>query len=162
MPSMAWEARNGGSLSLEGVTGPTVSTRSRCVALRWASWSTFTSTRVELWSAVCCRSRRSTGMPADWERIENAIPSASNTSASQWSRRWPRPRSACFAAGGPLEVVRDGSDGYHWTTLDQLVELTRQLIDDEDLRQRLSRSAQQRAAEFSASRFELAIGELST
>ena len=67
-----------------------------------------------------------------------------------------------FAAGGPLEVVRDGRDGFHWTSLDQLVRLTRQLIDDDGLRRRLSRSAQRRASEFSSARFEVAIAKTLT
>ena len=54
---------------------------------------------------------------------------------------------------GQLETVRHGVDGYHFTTLDGLVGLTRMLIDDPDLRSRMSASATSRAREFSMDAF---------
>jgi len=54
-----------------------------------------------------------------------------------------------FGAAGPAEIVRHGVDGYHWHTQDELVQFTRRLIADEDLREAMSASAQARARDFS-------------
>ncbi len=54
-----------------------------------------------------------------------------------------------FGAAGPAEIVRHGIDGYHWHTPDELVALTRALIEDPGLRAAMSSSAQARAHEFS-------------
>ena len=64
-----------------------------------------------------------------------------------------------FGAAGPAEIVRDGVDGIHWTTLDELADATVQLVADTDasrcavgvghrtapelLRRRVRRSARQ-------------------
>lgn len=58
-----------------------------------------------------------------------------------------------FGAAGPAEIVRHGVDGYHWHNTDELVGLTRELIDDPTHRARLSASAQQRATEYSSAAF---------
>lgn len=54
-----------------------------------------------------------------------------------------------FGAAGPAEIVRHGIDGYHWHTPDELVQFTRHLIEDPDLRTSMSASAQARAKDFS-------------
>jgi glycosyltransferase involved in cell wall biosynthesis len=61
---------------------------------------------------------------------------------------------------GQLETVRHGVDGFHFRTLDGLVGLTRMLIDDDDLRQALSRSAVARARLFAVDMFDRRLGEI--
>ena len=65
-----------------------------------------------------------------------------------------------FAAAGPAEIVRHGVDGFHWKTLDELQSFTRQLMNDEELRLKMSVSAQERAAEFSVEIFAQQINSL--
>lgn len=55
---------------------------------------------------------------------------------------------------GQLETVRHGVDGYHFSQLKGLCELTETLIRDDARRQDMSRSAEQRAREFSIDAFE--------
>lgn len=55
---------------------------------------------------------------------------------------------------GQLETVRHGVDGFHFRTLDGLTGLTRMLVDDEGLREQMSRSAAQRARAFAMDAFE--------
>jgi glycosyltransferase involved in cell wall biosynthesis len=65
-----------------------------------------------------------------------------------------------FAAAGPQEIVTDGVHGFHWRTPEELVRRTRQLIDDPELRRRMSDAARQRAEDFSAPRFTSAVRAL--
>jgi len=65
-----------------------------------------------------------------------------------------------FGAAGPAEIVRDGVDGVHWTTLDQLATRTVELASDVDRRGELARAAIQRAASFSADAFATHLREL--
>ena len=58
-----------------------------------------------------------------------------------------------FDAAGPAEIVRDGLDGEHWRTLDQLADQTIRLVADPLRRIGLSNAAVERAAEFSADAF---------
>ena len=58
-----------------------------------------------------------------------------------------------FAAAGPAEIVDDRRNGLHWTTLDQLADLTVELAGDDERRNELSASAVQRASDFSATAF---------
>jgi hypothetical protein len=58
-----------------------------------------------------------------------------------------------FAAAGPAEIVQDGVDGLHWTTLAQLAELTETLAGDPARTAELSRAAVDRAGDFSAVAF---------
>jgi glycosyltransferase involved in cell wall biosynthesis len=58
-----------------------------------------------------------------------------------------------FAAAGPAEIVDDRRNGLHWTTLDQLADLTVELADDDDRRNELATAAVERAADFSAAAF---------
>jgi glycosyltransferase involved in cell wall biosynthesis len=54
-----------------------------------------------------------------------------------------------FDGGGPAEVVRHEIDGFRWSTVDQLVELTTMLCQDDDLRDQFADRAQLRAIDFS-------------
>ena len=58
-----------------------------------------------------------------------------------------------FGAAGPGEIVQDGANGVHWTTLGELGELTEALVADPERISELSRAAVQRAADFSATAF---------
>jgi glycosyltransferase involved in cell wall biosynthesis len=65
-----------------------------------------------------------------------------------------------FAAAGPAEIVRHAVDGFHWKTLDELQAYTRVLMNDEDLRSKMSVSAQERAADFGVDVFAARINAL--
>ena len=65
-----------------------------------------------------------------------------------------------FAAAGPAEIVRHGVDGFHWTTLEELQSFTRQLMNDEELRMKMSSAAQLRAADFGVDVFAKRISSL--
>ena len=65
-----------------------------------------------------------------------------------------------FAAAGPAEIVRHGVDGFHWKTLEELQLFTRQLMNDEELRSKMSSAAQLRAAEFGVDVFAARINAL--
>jgi glycosyltransferase involved in cell wall biosynthesis len=65
-----------------------------------------------------------------------------------------------FAAAGPAEIVRHGVDGFHWKTLDELQSFTRQLMNDEELRLKMSSAAQSRAADFGVDVFAARINAL--
>jgi len=65
-----------------------------------------------------------------------------------------------FAAAGPQEIVRDGVDGFHWRTTEELITRTRELVADADGRRRMSQAAQARAADFAAARFTGAVRSL--
>ncbi len=65
-----------------------------------------------------------------------------------------------FGRAGPLEIVRDGLDGIHWHTLDELSASTVDLVDDDTRRAELSAAAVERAASFSAERFDTQVREL--
>jgi glycosyltransferase involved in cell wall biosynthesis len=58
-----------------------------------------------------------------------------------------------IAAGGPLETVRDGVDGIHCRTLDDMVIATRRIFSDSGQQARLATSARARAREFSVETF---------
>ena len=65
-----------------------------------------------------------------------------------------------FGAAGPAEIVRHGIDGFHWKTLDELQSFTRQLMNDEELRLKMSSAAQLRAADFGVDVFAKRISSL--
>lgn len=54
---------------------------------------------------------------------------------------------------GQREIVRDGVDGYRWRTPAQLLERTRQVAADEQLRDKLATSAIERARQYSDAAF---------
>ncbi|MFM8649522.1 MAG: glycosyltransferase family 4 protein [Actinomycetota bacterium] len=53
-----------------------------------------------------------------------------------------------FGAAGPAEIVRHGVDGFHWHTIDELIEHTRRLMDDATLCDSISSAARRRALDF--------------
>ena len=65
-----------------------------------------------------------------------------------------------FGAAGPAEIVRDGVDGLHWSTLDHLADLTVELAGDEVRRSELAAAAQVRAQDFSADAFATRLRSL--
>jgi glycosyltransferase involved in cell wall biosynthesis len=67
-----------------------------------------------------------------------------------------------FGAAGPAEIVRDGVDGLHWHTLDQLIHETVELAADDDRRRQLAEAAVRRAADFSADVFAHRLGQFVT
>jgi len=56
-------------------------------------------------------------------------------------------------AAGQKEIVREGVDGYRWSTPEQLVSRTVEIAADEELRARLAGSATERAQAFSETAF---------
>jgi glycosyltransferase involved in cell wall biosynthesis len=83
--------------------------------------------------------------------------------ASPWSQEHFGMTTAEAMAGGCVpvvidragqrEIVRDGVDGFRWTTPEELIARTVQLSRDEELRARLSTSARERAQQFSDEAF---------
>jgi hypothetical protein len=65
-----------------------------------------------------------------------------------------------FAAAGPAEIVRDGVDGRHWRTLDELQAITAELVADPSERERLATAAQERAQDFSLDHFKRCVALL--
>ncbi len=57
-------------------------------------------------------------------------------------------------SGGQIEIVRNGVDGYLWTTLSELGARTLALAGDAGLRERMTHAAVERAQRFSRSAFE--------
>jgi glycosyltransferase involved in cell wall biosynthesis len=62
-----------------------------------------------------------------------------------------------FNAGGQPEVVRNGEDGYLWTSLDELKARTADLAGDSDLRRRLGGAARESSRRFGRERFKREI-----
>jgi glycosyltransferase involved in cell wall biosynthesis len=67
-----------------------------------------------------------------------------------------------YAAAGPAEIVRDGDDGVHWRTLDELASSTTRLAADPEARATLRAAAEMRANDFSASAFAARLRDLVT
>jgi glycosyltransferase involved in cell wall biosynthesis len=65
-----------------------------------------------------------------------------------------------FGAAGPAEVVRDGVDGVHFATLDELVRTTAGLIADEPRRRALASAARERASDFGPQAFQRNLDRL--
>jgi hypothetical protein len=65
-----------------------------------------------------------------------------------------------FGEAGPAEIVRHGVDGFHWRSLDQLIEFTHLLMQDSDTRRVMAKSAVERGREFSLDRFRSAVDDL--
>lgn len=59
-----------------------------------------------------------------------------------------------IARAGQTEIVTDGTDGFLFETLEELVEKTRRLVDQKSLREELAEGARHRAERFSRARFE--------
>ena len=58
-----------------------------------------------------------------------------------------------FDAAGPAEIVEDGVSGRRWTTIEELVEMTAELIADPAACTRLSAAAVRRSMDFSKEAF---------
>ena len=58
-----------------------------------------------------------------------------------------------FDAAGPAEIVEDGASGRRWATIEELVEMTAELIEDPAARARLSAAAVRRSMDFSKDAF---------
>lgn len=58
-----------------------------------------------------------------------------------------------YKAGGQIEIIEDGENGYLWTTPEGLKDLTLDLAKDTVKRKKMGDLARQRAAEFSENRF---------
>ncbi len=65
-----------------------------------------------------------------------------------------------FGAAGPAEIVRDGVDGVQWRTLEQLATASIQLAADDTRRAAMSKSAVERAGDFSAGAFRSRLSDL--
>lgn len=65
-----------------------------------------------------------------------------------------------FNGGGLPESVCDGRNGFLWQEVSELVEKTRRLIDDGELRSRLSAASVERSADFSQAAFEERLSRL--
>jgi glycosyltransferase involved in cell wall biosynthesis len=65
-----------------------------------------------------------------------------------------------FPEGGSAELVQDGVSGRWWRTPEELVVRTRELIGNEDERERLSAAARSASERYSADRFRTTIRAL--
>ena len=65
-----------------------------------------------------------------------------------------------FGAAGPREIVQDGTNGVHWSTLAELRNRTEGLVADPARTTQLSNAAVVRAANFSATAFAARLNEL--
>ena len=64
--------------------------------------------------------------------------------------------------GGQKEIVTDGENGLLWNTLEELLEKTKQVVQDENLRTELSQNAMKRARDFGKERFYNEVQRLIT
>ena len=55
--------------------------------------------------------------------------------------------------GGQKEIISNGKDGYLWQSIDDLINLTKKLIDNKDLIAEVSKSAMKRSRDFSKEKF---------
>ncbi len=65
-----------------------------------------------------------------------------------------------YASGGQKEIVTDGADGFWWNDVDGLVNRTRSLADDPDLRRRLSDQAVLTSKRFGREVFTAKVDQL--
>ena len=65
-----------------------------------------------------------------------------------------------LGAGGLVETVRDGVDGFHVTDLDSFAARTRELVDDATRLELMSASATERARDFSLDAFDIRLEQL--
>lgn len=56
-------------------------------------------------------------------------------------------------AGGQKEIVEEGSSGFLWDSIDELIEKTKKLIENEKLLKKMSENARKRSARFAGDRF---------
>ena len=65
-----------------------------------------------------------------------------------------------YSGGGQREIVENGSNGYLWTDVDELINYTTRLIDDDKLRESLVRMATLRAKLYSKENFFKAMDKI--
>lgn len=65
-----------------------------------------------------------------------------------------------FSAGGQLEIINNGVNGFLWNDQPELISLTKKIIADDKLKERISLSAIDRSKHFSQERFCREIKEL--
>lgn len=65
-----------------------------------------------------------------------------------------------YAGGGQQEVVEDGTNGYLWHTIDELIERTTEMMRDTRKREAMRMQAQKRALAFHESKFTQAFDDL--
>lgn len=65
-----------------------------------------------------------------------------------------------YGAGGPAEIVEHGVNGFHWRSANELVDMTRALMDDPARLAELSSAARVRADDFSAAHFATEVRRL--
>jgi glycosyltransferase involved in cell wall biosynthesis len=65
-----------------------------------------------------------------------------------------------FANGGQVEIVEDGVNGFHFTSIEGLVAATRRLTDDDGLFREMARAAAERAGDFTMPRFRARVEAL--
>lgn len=65
-----------------------------------------------------------------------------------------------YNGGGIPEIVTHGVQGFLWSTVEELLENTKQLIRDESLRKQIARAASMKATDYSWETFEDAFGRV--
>lgn len=65
-------------------------------------------------------------------------------------------------AGGQLEIVKDGENGFLWKTKDEWIEKTKRLIDDKKLWEKMSQKGREQARIFNPDRFYKEIEKIVT
>jgi len=65
-----------------------------------------------------------------------------------------------YNAGGQREIIRDGKNGFLWKKENELVKLTKVLIDDNKLRNRISKGAMDSSHKYSYERFEKEVSAI--
>lgn len=65
-----------------------------------------------------------------------------------------------YAGGGQQEIIQDGTNGYLWYTVDELIERTTEMVRDTGKREAMRIQAQKRALAFDESRFTKSFDDL--
>lgn len=65
-----------------------------------------------------------------------------------------------YAAAGPAEIVRNGIDGLQWSTTEELIEISHELLNDPQRWKTLSVAARARATEFDVAAFDARLQAL--
>ena len=58
-----------------------------------------------------------------------------------------------FPAGGQLEIVNNGQNGFWWRTPQELIKYTLELLQNDKLREKLAQAAQKSSANYSEDKF---------
>ncbi len=65
-----------------------------------------------------------------------------------------------FAGGGQMEIVTEGKNGLLWQSEEELSTKTRRVIEDDELRESMSKAAKERALDFGRAHWEVKVKEL--